>query len=169
MLAAVVLGLTGCASYSGNSLVGANASREEVRALMGEPSAIHRHSTDDGISESWEYPRGPVGRHTFMVRMDQQGKVRRVDQVLTVGSTASIAYGVAKKEDVRRVLGRPGAIFPSGKGGETWDYAAISQEGYPRKIRLMVTFDEKGIAVNGGESYDPEEFSPNEGGGGSTL
>ncbi len=33
----------------------------------------------------------------------------------------------------------------------------------------MVTFDEKGIAVNGGESYDPEELSPNADGGGSSL
>ncbi len=169
-LSGLLLGLvlTGCASYSGNSLVPGAATQAEVRQLMGEPAATHKGGTAGGnaaaVAESWEYPRGPAGRHTFMVRFNAAGKLVAIDQVLTVANTAKIAYGQASRDDVRKLLGRPGAIFPVRSGGELWDYAALS-DGHPRKIRITVSFDTSGRAVSGGESYDWEEFSPNAGGG----
>lgn len=165
--------LSACASYSGSSLVPGTASVAEVRQLMGEPAAIHKAaSRQDKASsgpavESWEYPRGPAGRHTYMVRFDAGGKVTAIDQVLTVAQTAKIAWGQATRDDVRALLGRPGTVYPVRNGGEMWDYAALS-EGLPRPIRLVVSFDAGGRAVAGGESYDHEEWSPNADGGSST-
>ena len=164
-LAAGLLIVTGCASYSGSSLVPGAATQAEVRQLMGEPAAIHKGAGGQAAA-SWEYPRGPLGRHTFMVRFDGGGKVTAIDQVLTVAQTAKIAWGQATRDDVRKLLGSPGTVFPSRDSGEMWDYAAIS-EGQPRRIRIVVSFDKAGRAISGGESYDPEEWSPNADGGGS--
>ena len=168
MLILVVAALTmlcGCASYSGNSLIPGAATKNDVRQLMGEPAAVHKHAGAPSV-ESWEYPRGPLGRHTYMVRFDGGGKVTAIDQVLTVAQTAKIAWGQATRDDVRTLLGRPGTVFPARDSGEMWDYAAMS-EGLPRRIRLVVSFDTAGRAISGGESYDHEEWSPNADGGGS--
>ena len=153
--------LSGCASYSGSSLVPGAATQAEVRQLMGEPAAIHKGGGSANTTESWEYPSGPAGRHTYMVRFDARGTVTSIDQVLTVAHTAKIAWGQATRDDVRKILGRPGAVFPVRSGGELWDYAALATDGHPRRIRIVVSFDTAGRAVSGGESYDAEEFSPN--------
>ena len=163
-LVAALFLLAGCASYSGSSLAPNAATQVEVRQLMGEPAAIHKGGSGATAVESWEYPRGPMGRQTYMVRFDARGIVTSIDQVLTVAHTARIAWGQATREDVRRLLGRPAGVYPVRSGGELWDYAAMS-EGHPRKIRIVVSFDTGGHAVSGGESFDWEEFSPNAGGG----
>lgn len=165
-LCATLLGaLAGCASYSGSSLVPGQSSQADARALMGEPAAKHPAMTGEAFAESWEYPRGPAGRHTYMARFDKSGKLVAIDQVLTVQTAAKIKIGSAKRGDVMALLGRPGMVSPDRKGGEYWDYAAYASDGVPRKIRLVVTFDQAGVATAAGESYDPEEFSPNADGG----
>lgn len=132
---------------------------------MGAPAAVHPAPANAGYSESWEYPRGPLGRHTFMARFDKSGKLLALDQVLTVSTVARIRIGQDAREDVARLLGRPGAVFPLRDGGEAWDYAAYAEGGQMRKIRLVVNFDKSGRAVSGGESFDMEEWSPNSDGG----
>ena len=160
--------LCGCASYSGSNLRPGVATQADTRAAMGEPVAVHPAPPAASYSESWEYPRGPLGRHTFMARFDRQGKLVAIDQVLTVETTARIRMGQDTRDDVRRLLGRPAAIFPGRLGGESWDYAAYPGNNDMRKIRLSVTFDERGFATAAGESYDPEDFSPLADGGSST-
>ena len=166
LLGALLLGaLAGCASYSGSGLVPGHSSQAEARVLMGEPAGKYQAPAGEAFTESWEYPRGPLGRHTYMARFDNSGKLVAIDQVLTVQTAAKIKIGSAKRGDVMALLGRPGMVSPDRKGGEYWDYAAYANDGAPRKIRLVVTFDKDGIATAAGESYDPEEFSPNASGG----
>ena len=159
--------LPGCASYSGSGLVVGQSSQQDTRTLMGEPVAKHAPLEGEAFAESWEYPRSPLGRHTFMARFDKSGKLIAMDQVLTVATTARIKIGSAKTDDVRHLLGRPGMVSQGRQGGEYWDYAAYSNDGAPRKIRLVVTFDKNGVATAAGESYDPDEFNPAAGGGGN--
>ena len=163
--AALLGALAGCASYSGSGLVPGHSSQADTRALMGEPAGKYQAPAGEAFTESWEYPRGPLGRHTFMARFDKSGKLVVIDQVLTVNTAAKIKIGSARREDVLALLGRPGQMSASRQGGEYWDYAAYASDGVPRKIRLVVTFDQAGVATAAGESYDPEEFSPNAGGG----
>lgn len=168
LCALLLCALHGCASYSGSSLRPGAATQADTRAAMGEPVAIHPAPPEAGYTESWEYPRGPLGRHTFMARFDRQGKLLAVDQVLTVETTARIRMGQDTRVEVRRLLGRPAAVFPARPGGELWDYAAYAGKTDMRRIRLSVTFDERGFAIAAGESYDVEEFSPLSDGGSST-
>ena len=167
--AALVAGVAGCASYSGSSLKPGAATEADTRALMGEPVAIHPAPSNAPYGVSWEYPRGPLGRHTFMARFDRQGKLLAIDQVLTVATVAQIRMGQDTRDDVRRLLGKPGMVFPARNGGEAWDYAAVATDGHPRKIRLSVAFDARGVATAAGESEDPEEFNPGGDGSSSTL
>ena len=170
VLGAWLLGaLAGCASYSGSGLVPGHSSQAEARALMGEPAGKYPAAPGEPFAESWEYPRGPSARHTYMARFDTNGKLVVIDQVLTVQTTAKIKIGSARRNDVLAILGHPGRVAPDRRGGEYWDYAAYSNDGAPRKIRLIVTFDQEGVVTAAGESYDPEDQSPNFGDGGSTL
>lgn len=169
VIAALLAGCLGaCASYSGSSLRPGTSTQAEARAVMGEPAARHQAQPGTPYVESWEYPRGPMGRHTYMARFDSQGKLIAIDQVLTVATVARIRMGEDGPADVTRLLGRPAMVTPLRGGGEAWDYAAYATDGQMRKIRLVVNFDGRGRAVAAGESYDPEEFSPNADGG-STL
>ena len=94
-----------------------------------------------------------------MARFDQQGKLVAIEQVLTVETVARVRIGQDTRDDVRRLLGRPGMVFPVRSGGEAWDYAAYASKSDLRKIRLSVTFDLRGFATAAGESYDPDSFT----------
>ena len=154
-----VCALAGCASYSGSSLKPGVATQADARTLMGAPVAVHPAPAGSAHTESWEYPRGPMGRDTFMLRFDAEGRLLAIDQVLTLTYVAKIRIGQDKREDVRRLLGRPAMIYPARGGGTAWDYAAYAEGGRPRKVRLSVTFDAAGVAQAAGESVDPEERS----------
>ena len=169
LCATICAAIFGCASYSGSSLIPGQSSQADARALMGEPAGKYAAPAGEAFAESWEYPRGPLGRHTYMARFDQAGKLVAIDQVLTVQTTAKIKIGSARRNEVLAILGRPALVAPDRRGGEYWDYAAYSSDGAPRKIRLVVTFDREGVVTAAGESYDPEDQSPNFGGGSSTL
>jgi hypothetical protein len=57
-------------------------------------------------ASSWEYPLGPAGRHTFMVRVGADGRVTRVDQVLDWPFFNTLHPGM-KASEIEHVLGRP--------------------------------------------------------------
>ena len=163
LLAALLFSvLAGCAAYSGSGLKPGIATQNDVRATMGQPYATHKAAPGAGYAESWEYPHGPMGRHTFMARFDEQGRLLRIDQVLTPQTLAAIRYGSDDMEAVRSLLGRPGLITGPNRlyGGPIWDYYAFSGE---RKIILSVSFNTQGKAAAAGEAPDPAEFSPNDG------
>lgn len=163
LASAILIGaaLAGCATYSGSALKPGTATSADVRAQMGEPVARHAAPAGAAWAESWEYPRGPLGRHTYMARIGADGRLVAIDQVLTIATVARIRIGQDNREDVRRLLGRPGMVYPGRISGEWWDYAAYADDGRPRKIRITVTFDDRGIATAAGESFDMEEWSPN--------
>jgi len=154
--------LSGCASYTGAGLQPGVSGQAEVRAQMGPPVATHKAPPGAGYAESWEYPHGPMGRHTFMARFDAAGKLLRIDQVLQAKTLAAIHYGTDTQADVRALLGRPGTITGPNRlyGGEIWGYAAYDGQ---RKIILSISFDAQGRAQAAGEAPDPEEVSPNDG------
>jgi SmpA / OmlA family len=152
----VAMLIAGCSSYSGSGLKSGISNQNDTRASMGEPAAVHRAATGADHVESWEYPRGPAGRHTFMARFDAQGKLVRIDQVLTAATLRALRIGQDTRDDVRRLLGRPAFVRQIGRDPEVWDYAAIASTGYPRLVRILVTFNGAGVVTGAGEMEEPE-------------
>ena len=69
-----------------------------------------------------KYARGPMGQHTYMVRLDTAGRMQGWEQVLTEANFESIAVA-APLADVRGLLGRPAEIRTGWRGvGEVWSY-----------------------------------------------
>ncbi len=103
--------LSACTSYSGSSLKPGVSKLEDVVQVMGEP-AMRWHDPDN--STQLAYPRGPSGLHTYMVFIAQDGKLQRIENVLTPKVFARVLPGMTK-EEVLHTLGPYGwtAYYPN--------------------------------------------------------
>jgi len=91
----------------------------QVQARLGKPETVRKNS--DG-SQVWEYPTGPAGRQTYMVRVAADRSVTEVQQVLSDPFFAQVKPGMSR-EEVRQILGRPGEVwmFPA-RDEEVWSW-----------------------------------------------
>ena len=101
-LLCVVLIFSGCASYGGSNLKPGESNVSDVIATMGEPAM--RWKEPDG-REQFAYPRGPFGTQTFMVFMDRDGHLVRIEKVLDEEHFARIEIGKSDQTSVLRLLG----------------------------------------------------------------
>lgn len=138
---ALVTALSGCASYDGYSLKPGVATADQVRTTMGAP--VNIHADPDG-GESWEYPRGPMGLETYMVRLDRNGVMQAIDQVLDDRGFARIQVGKSRREDVLRAIGTPWRQLEFARRNEVaWDYRFRDAWGYPSQFSVI--FDQTGV------------------------
>jgi hypothetical protein len=87
--------------------------------VMGKPETVWEE--EDG-TRTLEYPKGPEGARTWMFIIDRHGKLQDYQQVLTMQNFARIQPGMPK-DDVRRLLGKPGGIVQfRRKNEEVWDW-----------------------------------------------
>ena len=118
LLAAVCLMPAGCANLPG---IPAGASASAVESGSGKPFRVWPES---GGGASWEYPLGPEGRYTYMVRFGPDNRVTRVDQVLGPATFSRIVPGMLMTE-VEHLLGRPYSKVKYPATGQTawaWRY-----------------------------------------------
>ena len=95
LLATLLLLLAGCASYDGRGLRPGQSGENEVLGLMGSPAWQWRNA--DG-SRLLAYPRGPMGVHTYMAHIGADGKLARIENVLTPEFFARIEAGLQVKD-----------------------------------------------------------------------
>ena len=106
----------GCAGFSA---INPGASAQQVEKLVGAPASVSKNA--DG-SEVWEYPGGPLGRQTYMVTLGSDRAVREVHQVLNDEYFSRVRAGMSRDE-VRRLLGKPGEIMVFGaRDEEVWSW-----------------------------------------------
>ena len=74
----------------------------DVVAYFGKPEETRKLA--DGGTE-YDYPRGPLGRETWRVHLNNAGKVAQVEQLLEPNHFNQIQRGMTR-EQVHRVLGR---------------------------------------------------------------
>jgi len=112
---AAALSMWGCAF----SPVTPGMDEAQVQARLGKPETVRKNS--DG-SQVWEYPTGPAGRQTYMVRVAADRSVTEVQQVLSDPFFAQVKPGMSR-EEVRQILGRPGEVwmFPA-RDEEVWSW-----------------------------------------------
>ena len=93
--------LAGCASYDGRGLVVGQSNLEDVTQVMGPPAM--QWTEANGVKQL-AYPRGPEGVHTYMVRIDSDGKLRSISNVMDMTSFAAVKEGMSVDE-VTKLLG----------------------------------------------------------------
>jgi hypothetical protein len=116
ILAAAAL-LAACSGY-GPVNVSPGQSADQVAQSMGPPTG--RYALPQGGTRL-EYARGPYGKHTFMIDLDANNRVRTVQQVLTEENFATILPG-ATRDEVLLKLGRPSERRGAFLGRELWQY-----------------------------------------------
>jgi hypothetical protein len=100
-LFSTILGLVGCDRVATGELQAGQSTIADLKAKMGEPASVNR----EGDKEIWEYPLGPEGVRTYMMTINAQGTVEKIDQVLVEANFKRIVPGMTITE-VRQILGR---------------------------------------------------------------
>ena len=100
-LFSTILTLVGCDRVATGELQAGQSTVADLKLKMGEPASVNR----EGDKEIWEYPLGPEGVRTYMMTINAQGTVEKIDQVLVEANFRRIVPGMTITE-VRRILGR---------------------------------------------------------------
>jgi hypothetical protein len=109
--------LTACSSYAPPASL-AGIDREALLARMGPPDVVRQTATGSRL----EFPRGPMGHHTWFVYLDAGGQATRAEQVLTEPNFNQITPDMAQDE-VRQRLGRPSETQGLARArGVVWSY-----------------------------------------------
>jgi len=108
----------GCASLAPPSFA-PGTGMSEVEARMGKPRSVAKAPDGDIV---WQYPSGPVGQTTYMIRFGPDQRTRSVYQALTFAQFAKIQPGLSQDE-VRLLLGPPGeTMFFRRMNEAVWSY-----------------------------------------------
>ena len=100
-LFSVLLAAAGCDRVATGELQAGQSTVADMKLKMGEPASVYR----EGDKEVWEYPLGPEGVRTYMMTVNAQGTLEKIDQVLVDANFKRIQPGMTITE-VRRILGR---------------------------------------------------------------
>ena len=146
--------LGGCDWEAQRTLRPGESTLADVERLMGTPGT--RWPEDDG-GTTLEYPRGPQGLETWMVRLDAQGRFVSMTNVLLPESLARVQPGQGS-DAVRRMLGRPAEVtrLPLRPEEEIWSWRIAPQGGASEPSQLFdVVFDRDGKVLRSGVVRDP--------------
>jgi hypothetical protein len=117
LLAACLLP-AGCANVQG---IAPGTAAPSVESSSGKPFRVWPEA---GGGASWEYPFGPQGHYTYMVRFGADNRVTRVDQVLGWDTFKLVVPGMPMTE-VEHLLGRPYSRVKVLTGQTAWAWRFI--------------------------------------------
>jgi hypothetical protein len=138
-IGAAIFLLAGCASYDGRGLVPGQSTANDVQALMGAPAERLPVANGDII---WYYPRGPLGMHTFAVRVSSSGVVQSIDQLLEVENLRKLVPGVTTTGQVREQFGPPARISRLDRQQrDVWEYRMFGTGWEPYNLYVQLSFD----------------------------
>jgi hypothetical protein len=114
----VAMLLAGCASFGPPSFA-PGTGMGEVESRLGKPGNVVKVPDGDTV---WQYPTGPAGQTTFIVRFGPNDRTKAAYQALTVAEFAKIQRGITR-DDVRLLLGPPAqTMYFSRMNEEVWSY-----------------------------------------------
>lgn len=147
--------LSACAGYGPGALM-PGTTIDAATARMGPPTG--RYVLPQG-EQRLEFARGPMGRHTYMLDFDAQGRLLRSEQVLTENNFLELQIGMEQQEVLQRI-GHPGEVrFLSRQQHRLWSYRYET----PFCILYQVSIDNAGRVAELGHNADPmcddERFS----------
>lgn len=114
--------LTACSGYAPPANVN-SLTQDQLVAQMGQPDKVRPIASGTRL----EFPRGPMGHHTWFVDVAPDGKILKSEQVLTEDNFNRITPGLTQDE-VSQILGRASHIQGLGRArGEVWSYRYENQ------------------------------------------
>jgi hypothetical protein len=130
--------LAGCASYDGRGLIPGKSTAADVEQLMGPPA--------EKISEAgdsvWFYPRGPMGRQTYAVRVAPDGVMRGIEQRLTVENMQKLVAGETTAAQVRALFGPPSRVTRLDRQQrDVWEYRMKNQIDVDYSLFVQYSYD----------------------------
>lgn len=157
-LAALALALvSGCASYSGSSLVAGTSTEADIVAAMGQPSEKLKSASGESV---WFYAL-PARRQTFAVTIGQDGRFRSSEQRLDREFIDRIRRDAWTAKEVRALLGPPFETTRfERQQRDVWTYRW--QEFSDRRL-LHVQFSYDGVVREVLDMLDREFLTPGPG------
>lgn len=123
----------------------------EVVSRYGRPAEVYPLPAD---ARRLAYPIGALNQQTWLIDVDAQGRVTRVDQVLTAAHFGRIKVGADDTSLVRREFGPPREIQTYAASGLTaWLYPY--KESGVWNSEMAVYFDKAGIVRKVESGPDP--------------
>jgi hypothetical protein len=139
-----LLVLTACSSYAPPANW-QGMPRDDLLARMGQPDVVRQTATGSRM----EFPRGPMGHHTWFVYLDAAGQATRAEQVLTEPNFSHITPDMAQDE-VRQRLGRPSETQGLARSrGVIWSYRY--ENPYCQWFQVEISQEQKVRSVGYGE------------------
>jgi len=151
----IVLALGACATDPGRIETG--MAKDDVVRLFGPPSFAKLGPQGGELI----YATGPAGDRSYVARIDAQGRVESVQQVLTFQGFDAIEKEKWTRDMVEERFGPPGRRARSGTT-EVWDYR-YRQDNVYHSI-FTVTFDASGLVAKT-ENGPDQAFEMGPGGG----
>ena len=110
--------VVGCTSLASPSFAPGTA-MSTVEARLGKPREVVKAPDGDTV---WQYPTGPNGQTTFIVRFGPDDRTKAAYQALTMEEFAKIQRGITR-DQARLLLGPPGQTMFFGRmNEEVWSY-----------------------------------------------
>jgi SmpA / OmlA family len=123
LVACLGLSVIACDQAAKIELNAGISTKDDVIRMMGQPGAVWE---DKDGGQTMEYARGPVNPMTYMVKITPDGKYLNMVNVLTEANFNKLSPGMSK-DDVRRLLGKPGEVQPLKLANEevwSWKFSA---------------------------------------------
>ena len=112
------------------------AARADVVARLGLPA---RTAPLDGGGERLLYSAQPLGRTVYHLDFDAQGRLARVDQVLTLARLQSIPLNQWTAIDVQREFGPPALVERVARfDGDVWTYRFLDDFNNERLAHIHI-------------------------------
>ena len=151
--AAALFALTGCDQRRIDRLEAGVSTEADVRREFGAPAAVF---DEPGGARTLDYPRQPEGTTNYLVSIGADGRMTSLRQVLQPSTFARVAPGM-DREDVRRLLGKPGKVQRYAlKRQEEWTWRWA--DGATTK-EFGVVFDDGGRVVSSAVGPDTKNTS----------
>ena len=145
-----LFGLSACDQFVIEDLRPGVSTGFEVRDKLGPPGIEWRNA--DG-TVTWEYTQQPMGTTCYLITVDGNNVVQKVEQVLTEAQFARIQPGLTQ-DQVRRLLGKPAKTqYFQLKNETVWDWL-IENRNAAEPVYFNVYCDPQGRVLRTGRDIE---------------
>lgn len=145
-----LFGLSACDQFVIEDLRPGVSTAFEVRDKLGPPGIEWRNG--DG-TVTWEYTQQPMGTTCYLITLDGNQVVQKVEQVLTEAQFARIQPGLTQ-DQVRRLLGKPAKTqYFQLKNETVWDWL-IDNRNAAEPVYFNVYFNPQGRVLRTGRDIE---------------